>query len=545
MSAPLPRETGGTKPGPLDWALAALLIVLAGSAWLQDYSLGFVHGNDAYDYAQMGHEIASGRGFSTRQIFPRHVPFFAENGLLREADWPNLHRYPLPTLVDALGELATGGVLTGAVAACGLAYLLSVPVFYALVRRFGSRGLAFAVTLLFLADGPIRLSSYNGYTEALAILLQLAVLLIVFQKRLTLAHCVAAGVLSGFAVLNRFQAGLLLPLVAAFVWARRRPGETLSGLVALAGGAFVVALPWALRDISVIGRPFFSLSSTRSLLKGFGWDADMQLHMPVDLGSVLASHGGALLGKCAHCLEDKATSLGEWLKMLRGWPYVVVFGGAFASLLWGRRADGDFELLKRGVLCFVAANIFLQCLSVDHSRLYVPIRPLLLLIATVGVVQLLTRFSEPARAAMLRSGFAVALLGLGVFAYASDSLGGHSPELATRHARRIALRTREICYFLEPDAIVVSDVSARISIYCGNKTIRLPEPPSDLLTIDRDYLQVDYVFLSPSVMKDVSVPGRRAVKDGVDASLLSSPEFRARFRRVVGAPGPGALFAHR
>lgn len=520
-------------------------MVLAGTAWWSEFSLGFVHGNDAYDYAQMGHEIASGRGFSTRQIFPRHVPFFAEHGFLDAADWPNLHRYPLPTIVDALGELATGDVLMGAVAACGVAYLLSVPVLFALARRFAPRAIAFAVALLFLADGPVRLSSYNGYTEALAMLLMLAALLVVFQERLTATHCLVAGVLCGLAVLNRFQAALLLPLVAGFVYVRSSPGEALRGVAVLSAAAIVVTLPWALRDMSVVGRPFFSLSSTRSLLKGFGWDADMQLHTPVDVGGVLAVHGEALVRKCGRCLGDKLTSLDEWARLLRGWSYVVVLGVAVASLSWGLRARTDFELFKRGVLLFLAANVVLQCLSVDHSRLYVPLRPLLLLVAVGGVAQLVDRAAEPARAAMLRGVVAVLLLGAGAYAYGTDALGGHSPVGGMRHARRIAAKTRGLCYFLEPDAIVVSDVSARITLYCGNKTIRLPDPPGDLLTIDRDYLPVDYVFLSPSVMKDVSVPGRRAVRDGVRASLLSSPEFRERFRRVPGTPGRSALFMRR
>ncbi len=545
MSVPASSHARGKERRSLDWILAVVLILLAGAAWWGGFSLGFVHGNDAYDYAQMGHEIAAGRGFSTRQIFPRHVPFFAEHGFLEATDWPNLHRYPLPTIVDAFGEFVTGDVLVGAVVACGFAYLLSVPVLFALARRFAPRALAFAVALLFLADGPVRLSSYNGYTEALAMLLMLAALLVVFQEHLTATHCLVAGVLCGLAVLNRFQAALLLPLVAGFVYLRSPPGDALRGLAVLGAAAIVVTLPWALRDIGVVGRPFFSLSSTRSLLKGFGWDADMQLHTPVDLGGVLAVHGDALVRKCARCLGDKLTSLDEWVKLLRGWPYVVVLGVAVGSLFWGIRARTDVELFKRGALLFVAANVALQCLSVDHSRLYVPLRPLLLLVAVVGVVQLVDRIAAPARAATVRSVLAVLLLGSGAYAYASDTLGGHSPVGGSRHARRIAAKMRELCYFLEPDAIVVSDVSARITIYCGNKTIRLPDPPADLLTIDRDYLRVDYVFLSPSVMKDVSVPGRRAVRDGVDASLLSSAEFRKRFRRVPGTPGRSALFMRR
>lgn len=71
----------------------AVLCAVAGTSalamWWMLASPAYVYSNDAFDYAQMGAQLANGDGFSTLQIFPRHVPFLAERGLL-DGPWPNL-----------------------------------------------------------------------------------------------------------------------------------------------------------------------------------------------------------------------------------------------------------------------------------------------------------------------------------------------------------------------------------------------------------------------------------------------------------------------
>lgn len=538
-------QVDSRAPRGLDTALAIALVAIAFTLWSGSYSLGYVHGNDAYDYAQMGREIAQGNGFATRQIFPRHVPYYAEHGLLDSESWPNLHRYPLPTIVDALGTIAVGDPIRGAIAMNGLAYVLSVPILFALARRFTGRGLAFGLALFFAADAPIRLSSYNGYTEALAVLLTLAALWLVFRDRLGLGSCLAAGALCGLAILNRYQSALLLPLLLGLAWLRSDEDVRLRHVAVLVGATLLVMLPWGLRDLAVVGQPFFSLSSTRSLLKGFGWDADMALSVPIDLPSVLSRYGSMIAGKCADCLQDKVTSLADWMKMFRGPLYVGVLLVAVASLAWRSRERDEVDLFKWGVLAFVATNIVLQCISVDHSRLYVPLRPLLLLVATLGVAQLVARFAGDARRSLVEGALAGLLALVATYEVAYGSFAVHDPEWGDRQAASIAGTTESWCPFLEPDAIVVSDVSVRVAMYCGNRTIRLPTSPDDLVTIDRDYRTVDYLLLSPSAMGGQRRAGRKVPKAYVRSGFLYSDEFTERFEPVPGFPGPGALYRHR
>lgn len=535
----------GSSPLGLDFALAAALAAVALALWLGSHSLGYVHGNDAYDYAQMGREIAVGNGFATRQIFPRHVPYYAKHGLLEADTWPNLHRYPLPTIVDAMGFLAVGEPLRGAIAMNGVAYVLSVPVLFGLARRFTGSTLAFALGLFFAADAPVRLSSYNGYTEALAMLLTLGALALVFRERLGLGACLAAGALCGLAVLNRYQSALLLPLLLGFVWFRSPKPARMSHAATLIGATLLVMLPWALRDVAVVGQPFFSLSSTRSLLKGFGWDADMRLSIPVDLPSVLSRFGGAIANKCVGCLQDKVTSVAEWTKMFRGSLYVGFLIFAAASLAWRSRERGDADLLKWGVVLFVVANVALQCVSVDHSRLYVPLRPLLLLVAAVGLVQLAELLARSRGTSVWQGVVAAGLTVVALYDIAYGSFSIHRPEWGDQQAMSIENTTQSWCPFLDPDAIVVSDVSVRVSMYCGNRTVRLPTSPADLMVIDQKYLTVDNLLFSPSAVEGKRRAGRRVPKAYVASGFLRSEEFLARFEPVPGFSGPGALYRHR
>jgi len=60
------------------------------TAWNAGFSVVDFVSPDAYDYAQMGREIRSGYGFSTRQLLPRHIPYLFERGYLRTGHPPNL-----------------------------------------------------------------------------------------------------------------------------------------------------------------------------------------------------------------------------------------------------------------------------------------------------------------------------------------------------------------------------------------------------------------------------------------------------------------------
>ena len=58
------------------------LLITAIALWSMGYSKVHFQNPDAFDYAQMGREIHDDHGFTTQQIFPRHIPILEQQGYL-------------------------------------------------------------------------------------------------------------------------------------------------------------------------------------------------------------------------------------------------------------------------------------------------------------------------------------------------------------------------------------------------------------------------------------------------------------------------------
>ena len=70
--------------------LAASLSVAAAVIWGSLFTVDRFVARDAFDYAQIGRQLAHHKGFTTRQVFPRHIPFLDGIGLLKDVEWPSL-----------------------------------------------------------------------------------------------------------------------------------------------------------------------------------------------------------------------------------------------------------------------------------------------------------------------------------------------------------------------------------------------------------------------------------------------------------------------
>ena len=117
------RRGSGAGATWLTWGgLAALLAVI--------FALGYTreqfYNADAYDYAQMGRELAEGRGFTGLQAFPRHLVFFHERGMGPEEAWPDLYRYPLSVAGNALFQLFVADSITAAIVRSGFFFCVGL-----------------------------------------------------------------------------------------------------------------------------------------------------------------------------------------------------------------------------------------------------------------------------------------------------------------------------------------------------------------------------------------------------------------------------------
>jgi hypothetical protein len=526
-----------------DAAIALTLVLASGAVWSLGWSDAGFGRPDAYDYAQMGRELRHGRGFSTRQIFPRHVSWLAAREQLAAPDWPNLHRYPLPTLLHAGAQFLEPDAGRAAVLQGGLAFAFSVGLAFLLARRVVGTPAALVAALLVASDPLVFDSAYNGMSEAAAIALTFAAFRLALAPAPGLARAGGVGVLCGLAVLLRTQLALLLPLACLQLAAAAPRRRLLAAALVVAGCGAAVA-PWAVRNVALTGQPLFSFSSSRNLAKPFHPDPDLDLHAPVAIVELLAAHPGALREKLVESLTERLPSPGYWRRSLGA----VGAGSALlliASFAWRRHGPVAADALRFGALAFLAANFGVMAFSFHTERFYTVPRALLTLAAVCEFALLAARApASPWRRnaarvlAMATALFAVARFGM----LLSEQRG--RPERPPSDRRAYALLTRE----LRPGAIVASDVSERVALHAQRRSVRLPLDPEQLLELDAELLRIDHLVLGPVIerlgerQRRVPIPYR---KYRAWSGFAESPEFQQRFERVRELPNGLVLYTRR
>jgi 4-amino-4-deoxy-L-arabinose transferase-like glycosyltransferase len=290
---------------------------------------------DAQDYAQLGRQIAAGRGPSTRYMPWNGLDFLAERdagSLVGESpSWPNIVRFPLTPVLMALGFAVAGPADEAAHLPAGLSFILTAGCAALLgARTYGAwAGLTAGLAVTFL---PLLVNySLTGLTESLLGLQVLAVLACVARGRENLS---LGGVLFGLAVLNRYDTALLaLPILA--LWLLARPGwfRRCTAFLVPAG---IVVLPWAVYLTVVAGTPLFNLQPASIAAQASGRADGLGWYLPeyVAPGEVWSQNPARALRIVWIELADTPNHL----RKLLGWPWLAA-GGA-ACLLPLSRARG-------------------------------------------------------------------------------------------------------------------------------------------------------------------------------------------------------------
>ena len=210
-------SSGGRFPLAFGLLALALAIPLSNNLMLDDAAIGF-------RYAR---RLAAGLGFT----YNDHERVLGASN-------------PLYVLILAAFQLL-GWPAESAAHALGLFCLAScVGAVVYLAQRAGGRVGAVAAGLFLALDSFFRYEALSGMESALGCLLGLAVLIAMLNARFTLA-----GVLLGFALWNKLDAGLLaLAVAAAFLMRRRFPWR-----IALFAG--IVVAPWLLFATFYFGSP--------------------------------------------------------------------------------------------------------------------------------------------------------------------------------------------------------------------------------------------------------------------------------------------------
>lgn len=498
---------------------------------------------DAFDYAQIGRELAEGRGFSSRQaIYALHLTFLRDAGLL-DADWPNLHRFPLPSLVMAAG-FRLFGVGDAVVVGYGILFQAATSaLLFAWARAAIGLAPALACVFLFTANGVMLETGCSGLSEPPVMFFFTLALYAVWwqQRRGGVLPSLLAGACLGLAALARTNALFVAPLfLVATAWACRAGEGSDIRRASIAGAAFAAALvavvsPWWVRNLLLTGDPFFSLHSYFLLPSGTGaggfkWDLTLpwvrEFSSPL---AFLSEHADRVFDKWGHNL----------LRLLRALPTLagtfwlppVAAAGVFLSAGAGLRP----------VALLLVASFGLNALLVSFTDLYLQkyhlhFLPGMILLATGVVWQLIARLEGPRLRVVLLACAVLAMADLQSTARAFRRVPTSISHFDQAHWAVIREQTAE-------DAVIVSDQSHALTWETGRKSVRLHydrAPNGELmlgvLTLSDDYLPIDAVYLSQQFLRD---PAKLA---SLNRTLERDPRFRREFPHLHQFDGGSLLF---
>lgn len=525
--------------------IGALLFVATLSVWRTGYPVSRPLPADAHDYAQMGRELARGHGFATLQLFPRQLPYLAGLGRVADLHWPNLHRFPLTTVaVGALVPL-TGESLQAGVLQSGLAYAASVPVVFATGASLGGIVPGLAAAFLFAGDPVAIERSFSGMSESLSTLFVLMAVGLSFGRRTRRWHGLVIGVLCGLAYLGRSQLVFVGAVLTAAAFLRADRGLRIRAALPIVLGMLLVVAPWWIRNASLTGDPLFSFFNTRAAVLGAmpgPSDLSVRLEAPVAWPQVLGQYGEAIGDRVRTHFQERATSPAYWIQMLSlpDMPLAVVF--ALSYIVSPRPRSRRYRAFKGVALALVLANFLSAAILLGMPRFFAAVRPIVAIVVACELDRaarrwLARRLARPVRGFVVTAAAVLCALSLTLRAPAYRE---GAP--ASQRVEALLARFAEVA---GPRDVVVSDLSYLTATRTGHRSIRLPDRPRDLLEIDRAHVGIDYVLLSPAVVRG----GRR--RSGPYATyrdyarFVRSRRFLRRFEAVV-PPGPnGALFRAR
>jgi hypothetical protein len=481
-----------------DYLIALLFFILISSLWISQFTLSYFQNPDAYDYAQIGRELSKCNGFSTLQIFPRHIPFLQTKGFLSAPHWPELLRAPLAPVADAFAMIIFSNPVVASVVQSGMSFLISIPVFFLLARRLTNFITAILATLFYAGDWLSLQASYSGMSESQSTLLVLLLLFMAFNGDLNRIKWAVMGVLSGLCYLSRTQFIFVLPLGMLYAWVSTSRDKWKAPLIVAIGWLIVIS-PWMVRNTMVTGNPMFSFLTTRALLweTSEKFDPELHLHSPVDAGEILKIHGPEIFRKYKDNLNS-IWSLVFWTtRFITPLPLFFFF---IVSFFYRRNElEPQFRLFQWTCLVLILVNFFVVSFVENEVRFYTAFRPIIVLIGTATIMKIVSNVKTKSYrigATLLVGLVAVAFLNFSLRVLHKDANSLETSIMEHRIDDIYALRN-----FTEPDSVIASNTSFAVSLYAERRSLRLPTNPLELLEINDKYLRVQYIFLTQDLQR--------------------------------------------
>lgn len=510
---------------------SVFILIISLFVWSASFTTQHMTSPDAYDYAQMGNELAENHRFSSRQVFPRHIPYLLSNGLLGKESVPNLYRYPMPTLSNALAQmLVTTDIIATSVIQSGFWFFASAILFFLLTRKLSGNFLALVATLFYLSMPDLWLASRNGMPETLAIFFILLTTFGLATGNNTVRGCLFIGFCCGITFLTKTQFVFLLPAALLVKAIQFRNQRVIMPSIFVVMGFLMPVLPWCLRNFSITGNALFSFSSSRNLVLGSfspHSDLDMQMNAPSTTGEVLQQYSSQIYDKYFENLAENLLSMNA-LTMDYRLGIIILFATA-VYLFAVFRKEVQLQWLYCWVIICLVANVVIVSLAFHKSRFYLPMTPLIILLGLIQMTSLKGIYSAQLKPCAIRAVY-VALLVLACVIFFNTIIEqSKQPKLKTE-ARVFA----ELNRYIDKESVIMSNVSHKVALYTSSLSVRLPAYPGDLLVLAKSYGMADYVLLTDTIYQArKGRPGRLFETYDNYATFLVSNEFLGTFDKVV------------
>jgi hypothetical protein len=521
-------------------ALVFLAYFRAQPHWLAD--------PDAQDYAQLGRQIAAGRGPTTRYMPWNGLAFLTQRGGIptgADADvdavpfWPNIARFPLTPSLMALGFLAFGPGDEAVHLPAGLAFILTAGCAGLLgARVYGARaGLTAGLATAFL---PLLVNySLTGLTEPLLGLLILGVLACLLLSPARGGgpggggYLVLGGVLFGLAILNRYDTALLaIPILA--LWLLPRPGRLRPAALFL-GLALVVVVPWATFLTLAAGTPLFNLQPASIAAQASGRADGLGWYLPEYVPPVEAWSRDP--SRAFRIAREELLATPDHLRKLIGWPWLIA--GAVACLLPLSRLRGSPVRPGGGggrLVIFLLVAVLLRAalastLGLNLQRHFVPLVPLLLVIVAGEATWLVGLL--PWRILRVPAQAAVALLlvvpGLWtIWPFLLPPAQPPGPPTLTGEVEARPENLARLAEVVGPGQVVASNVPWSVAWQADRHAVPLPPTVESTEALERRFgVGVDAIYIA----------GQVAIADA-PRSWRAWDDLRRR-----GTPPPGYVLA--
>ena len=423
---------------------------------------GYEGSGDGNDYAGLARNIIRGDGFSLGHIYPLSLAFDPQ---IPQPDNMWAPGYPLYL---SFWFWIFGPHDSSAVMASIFAVWLLIISGFLLSRKIIGDRLGLITAALIAVSQIVLYAAVEGSPEILTGAILTFSIFIILSKQDS-SHIFLSGFLFALTVLTRYQIAIVgIPIAILFIENKRR-------LLPIWIGAIILGLaPWLVRNMIVLGNPFFSLQSYGEFTKGMGRFDDFYF-------TYRSFTPMSLIYTLSHFPFDLAKKFISGLIFLGGafpirFNYLGIVPFFFALMkIW------QIEGVQKKVVWFAFSSslliIFISALDGQHDRHLVPLQPFLAVSTLIGSVLLAKEFSFYHRKAL------VIVLGALLFLPTRFPYQELTLLQTADDSRANQIEYAEIAKIVNPGQVVISDASDAIWWYADRPAIWIPVHFDDIKSL--------------------------------------------------------------